>query len=124
MRLNGEEHEETLLAAHNYAETLNDLQRFEEAKPLLRKTIPVTRRVIGEGQELTLRMRWEYALALCRDNSATFNDLRESVTTLEDTERTARRVFGGAHPIVVDMENDVRNARAALRARETPSSNA
>ena len=42
------------------------------------------------------------------------------MTTLEETERTARRVLGRAHPIVVAMEQSLRNARAALRARETP----
>ena len=39
-----------------------------------------------------------YAKALWRDPSATLDDLREAVTTLEDTERIARRVLGGAHP--------------------------
>merc|ERR1719409_1104523 len=43
----GEEHEETLRAANNYANSLVDLERFEEAKALLRRTIPVTRRVLG-----------------------------------------------------------------------------
>ena len=46
------------------------------------------------------------------------DDLREAVATLEDTERTARRVFGGTHPIVVDIESDLRMSRVTLRARE------
>ena len=50
----------------------------------------------------------------------TLDDLREAVTTLEDTERIARRVLGGAHPITVQIERDLRKARATLRARETP----
>ena len=54
------------------------------------------------------------------DTSATLDDLRQAVTTLEETGRTARRVLGGAHPVVVEMEESLRNARAALRARETP----
>ena len=66
-------------------------------------------------------MRWEYARVLFVDNVATLDDLRESVTTLEDTARTARRVLGGAHPLVPDIENDLRNVRTVLRARETPS---
>ena len=37
--------------------------------------------------------------------------------TLYDTERIARRVLGGAHPIAVDIEGTLRNARAVLRAR-------
>ena len=49
---------------------------------------------------------------------------RKAVTILEDTERTARRVFGGAHPLVVGIEESLRNARAALGACETPSTSA
>ena len=52
---------------------------------------------------------------------ATLDDVREAVTTLEDAERTARRVLGGAHPLTMVIERALQNARAALRARETPS---
>ena len=90
----------------------------------MRKTIPVARRVLGESYETTLRMRWIYAEALYRDPGAMLDGLREAVTTLEDTERTARRVLGGASPTTRSVETALRNARAALRARETPSSEA
>ena len=66
-------------------------------------------------------MRWNYAKALYLDDGATLDDLHEAVTTLEDTERTARRALGGAHPLTNNIEGDLREARAALRARETPS---
>ena len=68
--------------------------------------------------------RWIYAKTLYEDPAVTLDDLREAVTTLEDTERTARRVFGGAHPLVVGIEESLRNARAALGACETPSTSA
>ena len=61
LRLNGEEHEGTLLEASNYADTLMHLNHFDEAKLLLRKMMPVARRVFGDGNEITLRMRWCYA---------------------------------------------------------------
>ena len=57
-------------------------------------------------------------LLLCDDDGATLDDLREAVTTLEDSERIARRVLGGAHPATMGIESDLRNARAALRACE------
>ena len=60
--------------------------------------------------------------ALYADPAATLADLREAVTTLEDTERVARRVLGGAHPITAAIEVALQNARAALRARETQCS--
>ena len=120
-RPHGEEHKDSLHEANNCAMSLNRLQRFKEAKSLLRKTIPVARRVLGESDHLTLSMRSVYASALYRDDAATLNDLREAVATLEDSERIARRVFGGAHPITKVIEHKMRDARAALRARETPS---
>ena len=61
-----------------------------------------------------------YANALYEDPAATLDDLREAVTTLEDTGRIARRVLGGAHPLATEIEKFLRNARTARRARETP----
>ena len=118
LKLSGEEHEDTVIAANNYADSLRILRRFKEAKALLRKLLPVARRVLGEADEVTLNLRRLYAMALYQDDAATLDDLREAVTTLEDTERTARRVLGGAHPTAMDIERDLRDARAALRARE------
>ncbi len=115
------ENENTLISANNYASFLIFLKRFEEAKALTRKTIPVARRVLNEGNDLKLMMRWNYAKALYRDDGATLDDVREAVTTLEDSTRTARRVLGGAHPTTTAIEDSLRNAQAALRARETPS---
>ena len=109
---------EALGAALNYAVSLKSLERFEEAKSLLRKEIPVARRVLGEGNRLALKMRWIYAEALYKDGSATLDDLREAVTTLEEIERTARRVFGVAHPLTAGIGRGLRIARAVLRARE------
>ena len=41
------------------------------------------------------------------------------MNTLEEIERIARRVFGGAHPDVANIEKALQDARAVLRARET-----
>ena len=86
------------------------------------KMIPVARRVLGDNAEDTLRMRKVYARALYEDDGATLRAIRKAVTTLEETARTARRVLGGAHPDVVGIERELRLARAALHASETPSS--
>jgi len=75
-------------------------------------------------RRITLAMRSSYASALFENPGATTDDLREAVTTLEDTEPTARRVLGGAHPDVVRIERSMQNAQAALRDRETPSASA
>ena len=88
----------------------------------MRKTVRVARRVLGENHADTLRPRSTYAEALYRDGDATLDDLSEAVTTLEDTERIARRVLGGGHPFVTGIERSLRNARAALHARESGAS--
>ena len=120
VRLHGEEHEHSVVAAYNYATPLYELQRFEESKGVLRNAIPVAQRVLGGNHELTLKMKDVYARTLYYANGATLDDLREAVTTLEETARTARRVLGAAHPSVMTMAEALREARAALRARETP----
>ena len=120
LKLEGEEHESTLLAANNYADSLRALQHFEDARSLLRKAIPVARRVLGESDDLTLRMRWNYARSVCEDTCPTLAELREAVTTLEDTKRIAQRVLGGAHPLTMDIEDELRDAQDALYARGLP----
>ena len=53
-----------------------------------------------------------------KGDGATLDDIREAVATLEDAERIAQRVFGGAHPITTGIERNLRNTRAALGARD------
>ena len=117
----GVEHEKTLIAASNYASSLLSLQRFGEVKSLLRKLIPVARRVIGETHILTLKMRRYYAESLYSNDGATLDDLRKAVTTLDELARTARRVLGETHPDARGIECCLEESRAALHAREVSS---
>ena len=108
------------ILANNYASLLVDLKHFKEVKSVLRKTMPVARRVLGDSHEITLRMRWVYAETFYKADAATLDDLREAVNTLEETERTARRVLGGAHPTTLNIEDELQDARDALHARGLP----
>ena len=117
LKLKGEEHYETLREANNLAATLGSLERFVEAKSLFRKIMPVARRVLGDGHELTLKISFGYAQTLYKLDD-TLDDLHEAVTTLEDTGRIARRVFGGAHPTTDGIEHALRYVRDAVHARE------
>jgi hypothetical protein len=121
LRLNGEEHEETLREASNYASCLNRIERFKEAKAVLRKIMPAARRVLGDHNDTMLRMRSMYAVTLYRNESATLDDFREAETTLEETTQAARRVLGGAHPLTEAIGESLRRSRAALSAREAPA---
>ena len=118
LKLNGEEHERTLLAANNYASSLADHKHFRAARSLFRKILPVAPRVLGESNDLTLRMRRIYAETLYEDGDATLDDLREAVKTLEELAPTARRVLGSTHPDVAGIERGLRMSRAELGSRE------
>ena len=119
VQLYGEEHGESLREAFNYVTLLNVLNSFEEAKSLMRKTIPKARRIFGENGIDTLKMRVVYAQLLYKDDGGTLDDLREAVETYEDTERTAWRVLGASHPMTVQIGLELEDSRAALRARES-----
>ena len=113
LKLKGEENVNTLREADNYAVSFFGAKRFQEAKSLLRKTILVARRVLGENDGTTLRMRFTYAETLYKDDRATLGDLREAASTLEETERITRRVLGVSHPVVVDIEESLQEAQEA-----------
>ena len=68
-----------------------------------------------EGLACGRRRRLEQCPASCS------SEIRRPNHPSDETERTARRVLGGAHPITAGIENALQNARAGLRAaRETP----
>ena len=114
LKINGNQHQETLRAANNYVSSLMTLKRFEEAKSLLLQTMTVARRVLGEGNDATLMMRLNYAQSLCQDDGATLDDMREAVTILEETDRTAQRVLGSGHPTAKDTRASLERARRRL----------
>ena len=118
MEFYGKEDERALIEANNYADSLKGLQRFEEAKALLHKTLPVARRVLGENDNLTLMMRCIYASALYRAEKATLDDVREAVAMFDELARTTRRKLGEAHPLAVMVAQDLQNVEGKLRKHE------
>ena len=88
-------------------------------------TAPVAPRWLHDADQVEQKYEEAVAvavdvMALGKDPAATLDDLREAVSTLEDTTRTARRVLGAEHPTTMGIETSLRNARHVLRARETP----
>ena len=81
-------------------------------------TYPRGSRKTQPHRDIRGKIRFTDAKALYKADDATLNDVREAVTTLEELERTARRVLGGAHPLTVDIERALRASRAAFDARE------
>jgi hypothetical protein len=120
VKLLGDESRDALEEATNYAAILLTFGRFEEAKSVLRKRIPVAQRLLGASDEFMFKMRGCYADALYSDPDATLSELRDAVTRFEDLARDARRVLGSAHPFVAGaIGKSLKAARAKLRARET-----
>ena len=76
--------------------------------------MPVARRALGEDDRLTLQMRWNYAMALYRDNGATLDDLREAVETLEYVAKSWKRIFGKSHPETPKVQGALEIAREKL----------
>ena len=84
----------------------------------------------GNAEQYYADKKYKEAVAVaveaCADDTkgqktdATLDDLREAVTTLEDSERIARRVFGGEHPLTTGLTESLGAVRAKLRIRETP----
>ena len=117
LKLHGTEHESSLLEAGNLAADLLNLEHIEEAKSLLRQTMPVARRVFGASNLIMLRARWLYARTLYLDASATLDDHREAVATLESVASSWTRIFGPAHPETPKVQGALEEARKTLAAR-------
>ena len=98
--------------------SLKELDRLEEARALYRKWMLVSQRVLGDCDHRTLTMKKKFAQTVYEDDRAALGDLREAVKTLVETARTARRVLGGAHPVVEDTGRSLRKAQALLSIRE------
>ena len=65
LKVQGEEHPKTLhISQQLRGGPFAVFERFEEAKALVLKTMPVARRVLGDDHNLTLKLRWAYAEAL------------------------------------------------------------
>ena len=88
---------------------------------------PVPPPLIPSTVDITLIAKQYYAETLYNNVNAgasrrPLDDLREAVTTLDEIERIARRVFGGANPMTIGIERALQESRTVLHARETPSS--
>ena len=80
------------------------------------------------SERVVKRSANEAAVSMVGENLCPFpanrtrDDAQFLASLIEESERVARRVYGGAHPLASGIEHALRNARAALRARETPPS--
>ena len=115
VKLKGKQHKDSIRECGNYVINLLELERLEEAKRLLRKVIPVARRVLGNEHDLTLSLCEDLSRATLLDGESSAEKKREALRTLEDTLGIMRRVLGPQHP-------DTQRAQADLEffQREFP----
>ena len=107
LRLYGENHRKTLLEANNLASLLIGLQRFKEVRSLLRKALPVARRLLGAEHEVTLSIREDFSGAILEDGDSSAEEKRKAVRMLEDTIRVMRRVLGTSHPTTLHAQKSL-----------------
>ena len=85
-----------------------------QAVTTLEETALTAWRVLGDGHPMT------ESIVACGLQTA-LDNFRGAIVALAETERTARRLLGSAHPVTAGIEVELRYARAALAASETPS---
>ena len=95
------------------------------------KRIGESERMLGSDHDVTLCLRWTYAVAIYKDPDASLQDLTRAVAALESVLRVRQRVFGPGNQATIDAQHDLKASRAVLdvrravlaerRAREAPS---
>ena len=103
----------TLRAANNYAMHLLQLKRFEQAKRILRRTVPVARRALGADYVLTLSLREDLSRAIL-DGDSSANEKRQALRTLEEVAGIMRRVMGPAHPDTLHAQRKLEGYRQRI----------
>ena len=109
---------ETLASGLNLCSTLVALKKFEEARPFLRKLIGRSRRALGPEHINTLRLRRAYAEAFFSDDAASAREVREAVTTLEELDAVARRIYGENHSDRLNIYGSLERARKRMLGGE------
>ena len=84
---------------------------------LCRLFLRISSREMMYGMRRSRRIPFVYSLSRLRSRGL-IDDFRKGVTTFEETERIARRVLGGAHPVTEGLEIDLRSVREVLHRRE------
>ena len=93
--------------------TLLDLERFKEAKRILRRMVPVAGRVLGTENELSLSLREDLSRATL-DGDSSAEEKREALRMLEDVAGVMRRVLGPAHPDTVHAQRWLKSYRQRI----------
>ena len=96
--------------------------RVREARVLLRKVAPLSRRMFGPDHDMTLSARRLYAKSLYLANAASRDDVTKATTILEDVARTAgRRASYEYAPLIQEALEEAREKLASLQNKRRRS---
>ena len=82
----------------NLGESLVHTSHFTEARSLMRKHLPIARRVVGPDHEITYGIIETLAGAMFQNALAPRKDLVEATEMLTKQLKRLRQVLGAAHP--------------------------
>ena len=94
----------TLVDALNLCQSLVSTERYAEAKAVVLEARPHARRLLGDGNEVTIKLRYVYCQVCCLDFSTRPEEMRLVKAELEDVVRTCRRTLGPAHPNTISYQ--------------------
>ena len=119
LKLDGEEHRETLTAAGNYATGPYRTRALRRSQVVAaQKTMPVARRILRKVMDSRSRCGGNYAQSLYKDDAHARRSPRGRDDARGDGTDRAAPCSVSAYPITTGIEHALQDARAALRARE------
>jgi hypothetical protein len=115
----GMEDDDTLREGVNLAAGLIQLGRIADARSFLseNKCVAVAKRCLGPDHDLTLKLRLCESGAVAHDDTASLDELKQAVATMEDVCKRARRVLGSEHPLTDVYQRKRDSVRDAYLSR-------
>mmetsp|Transcript_26288 Transcript_26288/g.78913 ORF Transcript_26288/g.78913 Transcript_26288/m.78913 type:complete len:222 (+) Transcript_26288:3-668(+) len=107
----GPEQRDSIGAANSLAIALVRLARFDEARAILKRQIPLARQL---GGTQWVHAAGVFSRAVVEDDNCPTTELEEALTVMDDASRTARQTLGTAHPVAKALERDLGCIRARL----------
>ena len=109
----------TIQAGLNLSVSLTDLKRYEEARSIQRKIIPVALRILGAENDTTLLLLRTNVRSVYSDPKATLADLRQTERSMRDVLQRTRQIYGASHPDTQTCERFMHNVKQILAKRDS-----
>ena len=94
--------------------SLLNLRNYTEIRSLLRKYLPLARRVMGHDHEVSRTMTETLAQSLFQQGAAPRDNVLEAAEILTEHNQRLRQIFGSAHPVTQRSERNLGSIRECL----------